>query len=387
MNLKLNEKIRDLRKTDSRTQENLADALGVTSQAVSRWEQGLSYPDMELIPAIANYFGITIDELFGYENDRDRRIAGILERNEILSREDNGVDVHLDERLRMLRDGLSEFPSNEKLTYALADTLVNAGYIRIGQTSVVDCNYYVTEADRHQKNPYWNEAIPIFEKLIGETRDERIREKSAGWLIDLYCNMGENDKAMAIAEKMPSMNCCREFLMARSARGEEEEKLRGNLLIQLTQELAFSMVAALQTKPANFETDLPVRKLQAVIDLYHAVFEDGNFGSGHNMLCQLYLYLSEHQWRIGAHDEAFASLDKALEHARSLETISKTGEYKYTDPLLEKVVWKFPVNPTPEIAETLPEDWPFWFRPDCSDVKKEITADPRWDAWVKKCKA
>ena len=64
MQLDLGTKIRELRRQNGRTQEALADALGVTSQAVSRWESGGSYPDMEIIPSIANYFGISIDELF-----------------------------------------------------------------------------------------------------------------------------------------------------------------------------------------------------------------------------------------------------------------------------------------------------------------------------------
>ena len=62
MQLNLGIKIRELRYRDGRTQETLAEALGVTSQAVSRWESGGSYPDMEMIPSIANYFGVTIDE-------------------------------------------------------------------------------------------------------------------------------------------------------------------------------------------------------------------------------------------------------------------------------------------------------------------------------------
>ena len=68
------------RKAVRLTQEMLADALGVTSQAISRWEANGGYPDMEMIPAIANYFGITIDELFGYENDRERKIDAIIRR-------------------------------------------------------------------------------------------------------------------------------------------------------------------------------------------------------------------------------------------------------------------------------------------------------------------
>ena len=73
MQLEIGQKIRELRYRDGRTQEALADALGVTSQAVSRWEANGGYPDMEMVPAIANYFGVSIDELFGYQNDREKK--------------------------------------------------------------------------------------------------------------------------------------------------------------------------------------------------------------------------------------------------------------------------------------------------------------------------
>ena len=66
MEVKLGEHLRSLRRRDGRTQEDLAAALDVTPQAVSRWENGSCYPDMALIPSMANYFGVTIDELFGY---------------------------------------------------------------------------------------------------------------------------------------------------------------------------------------------------------------------------------------------------------------------------------------------------------------------------------
>ena len=66
MKIDIGERIKTLRCKCANTQEKLAAALGVTPQAVSRWEAGGSYPDMELIPSIANYFGISIDELFGY---------------------------------------------------------------------------------------------------------------------------------------------------------------------------------------------------------------------------------------------------------------------------------------------------------------------------------
>jgi transcriptional regulator with XRE-family HTH domain len=70
MQLNLGQKIRELRRRDGRTQEALAEAIGVTSQAVSRWEANGGYPDMEMVPAIANYFHVSIDELFGYKNPK-----------------------------------------------------------------------------------------------------------------------------------------------------------------------------------------------------------------------------------------------------------------------------------------------------------------------------
>ena len=82
MKLTLGEKIRELRKRDGRKQEDLANALGVSNQAVSRWEKDGGYPDMELIPAIANYFNVSIDELFGYSKDRQEKLKSILDKAE-----------------------------------------------------------------------------------------------------------------------------------------------------------------------------------------------------------------------------------------------------------------------------------------------------------------
>lgn len=61
----ISEIIAAYRKELGLTQEGLAQKLGVTNQAVSKWESGQSCPDIALLPALADLFGITIDELFG----------------------------------------------------------------------------------------------------------------------------------------------------------------------------------------------------------------------------------------------------------------------------------------------------------------------------------
>jgi orotate phosphoribosyltransferase len=65
----IGDKIKLLRKLKGITQEELSDVLHISYQAISKWENGMASPDISTIPAIANYFGVTIDELFGFKLD------------------------------------------------------------------------------------------------------------------------------------------------------------------------------------------------------------------------------------------------------------------------------------------------------------------------------
>ena len=67
MKLSIGERIRDCRKNINLTQEQLAEKLCVSFQTVSRWENGNSYPDIEVLPQLAQLFDVTMDYLFGNE--------------------------------------------------------------------------------------------------------------------------------------------------------------------------------------------------------------------------------------------------------------------------------------------------------------------------------
>ena len=64
MIMEMGKEIRRLRNDRGLTQEALAAALNVTAQTVSKWECGNSIPDVQMLPEIAVYFGVTIDQLF-----------------------------------------------------------------------------------------------------------------------------------------------------------------------------------------------------------------------------------------------------------------------------------------------------------------------------------
>ena len=81
-NINLANNIMRIRKESRLTQADLAEFLGVTKASVSKWETGQSYPDIETLPKIATYFGVSIDELLGYEPQMTK--AGIRDACERL---------------------------------------------------------------------------------------------------------------------------------------------------------------------------------------------------------------------------------------------------------------------------------------------------------------
>ena len=67
--INLSARIKQLRTDFGMTQKELAGKVGVTSQAVSKWERGDECPDIYLLPALAAVFGVTTDEILGYNRE------------------------------------------------------------------------------------------------------------------------------------------------------------------------------------------------------------------------------------------------------------------------------------------------------------------------------
>ena len=75
----LGDQIKTLRIRRGLTQEALAQHFGISAQAVSKWERGTASPDIELLPQISTFFGVTMDELFALSDDtRMERIQNML---------------------------------------------------------------------------------------------------------------------------------------------------------------------------------------------------------------------------------------------------------------------------------------------------------------------
>lgn len=82
-------KIKELRLQKTVTQEQLAAYLNISPQAVSKWENNLTLPDIQLLPEISVYFGVTIDELFDMTEEKHlQRIENMLDTNRVIDQAD-----------------------------------------------------------------------------------------------------------------------------------------------------------------------------------------------------------------------------------------------------------------------------------------------------------
>jgi len=89
----LNEKITIIRKMNNLTQENFAEELGVSRQAISKWENGTSVPDVQLLLRIADFYNLTLDQLV--RDDFDLPLSNVDEKKVLENgmSEENMVDV------------------------------------------------------------------------------------------------------------------------------------------------------------------------------------------------------------------------------------------------------------------------------------------------------
>jgi len=227
MAIYFSEKFKNLRKSRELTQEQIADIFHVSPQAVSRWETGATYPDIELLPALADFFDITVDDLLGIDiKKKEERILVIFEQTgELIFKQDkNGNEI--DEAINILNNGLKEFPNNVYLLARLSGAYrhkmaecKNAGKtdevkkyaeksLKLAERLVNECNNYA--------------VMPVLERKYGINSE--MRYGAIGNIAYLYNEMDETDKAVEWANKLPDIDYTKTTVLSRILKGEEKTK-------------------------------------------------------------------------------------------------------------------------------------------------------------------
>ena len=169
-----------LRKERKITQAQLAEKLGVSEQAISKWEHDQCAPDVSLFPMIAGYFGVSIDRLFGYHmNSYAEEVKAIVKAA------DDSMDTY--KEIEIVSEGLKKYPNSPELKIYLAFSLSMVNRM---------------SKDEVEKKEAVKKAIKLCTEVIDTCGDNKQVDSALNMLTRIYNETGNYDKAEETISKI-----------------------------------------------------------------------------------------------------------------------------------------------------------------------------------------
>ena len=331
MHIKIGAIVKKLRAEHYITQEMLATAMGVTPQAISRWESEGGYPDIELLPVLADFFSVSTDELLGYRrSEREEELAKI--KKEMSRLAEVGT---VEERVAFARNAAARYPADCEIRGNLAC-----------------CLYHVWDETRDQK--LFEEIETLCSAVLADCRDEDVRYDAINLLIYLYGKTKQSDKAMQAVNMLTPLKYCREFVKSSGIGDGKTELYIQDEIDKLTDCLG----TAIANYPLNEELpndpstwDKKIEMLQISNRLYKMIYGD-NLMFYHTRLSHNHWLISTYQISQGKQEDTLASLEKMCYHAVEYDKsyIENHGKC-YTSILTDKLIYPEPSKDFHELTE------------------------------------
>lgn len=241
MNLLIGKKIKQMRRERDLTQEEVAAHLGVSFQSISKWERGDGYPDITMLPALANYFKVSIDELLGMSELETQE--KYFEINQTWA-ENNKAGKHTD-NVALMRASLKTFPNDALLLVQLSTSLDKI------------------EGSDEEKLKNLRESIAVQEQILRYGEDSEVRGATMFNICFAYWKLGERDKALAQALKLPNLYKARENALVYFLEGEEKRQVARDALTPLAWAVRHHLTALAETEntPAYLDKAAQIEKL------------------------------------------------------------------------------------------------------------------------------
>lgn len=305
MNIKIGEKIKDLRKKADVKQERFAEYLGVTAQAVSKWEVEGSYPDIELLPSIANFFNISIDELMCFDVMKNQEKIDMIIKQAGPERSKNWFDGTI---IEMLRNAVQEFPNNYDLLYCLAKTLC------------------FTKKPEEEKHKNLRESISICTRILGDCTDDGLRFRSLQVLARAYKDIGEKEKAVETANRLPLARDSRDMVLPEILDGEAKSKqIVQN--IWLLSDMFEYLIENLANSKYKDNAEKRVELFKKLINIEEILHENNDYIYETLRLRAFYYWLSEDYIKLKNYDNALDCIEKFAEHSIKYDLLPEVSIY------------------------------------------------------------
>lgn len=256
--LNIAENIIRLRHDRKITQKDLADFIGVTKASVSKWESGRSIPDVLLLPRIAAFFDVTVDELMGYEAK--------LSREQIQK-------IYSD-----LCKGFAELPFEEALhTARLYARRYYSCYPFLLQMGILYLNHAGLAGDPQASRAVFEEAVGFMDRIINQCRDASICEDAISVKALLYLQLGKTQDVIGLLEDLadPSRISSQNGMMMAQAYwlAGETAHAKSHTQIRIYTDL-LNVISGEILSLGLYEKQLDrceetIRRVKGIIELYH----------------------------------------------------------------------------------------------------------------------
>lgn len=236
MKLLIGKIIRDLRQSHGITQEELAQHLGLSFQAISKWERGDGYPEITMLPRLASFFEISVDDLLGM---KELKTADKLQKINDEWEDNRNAGRHI-ENVKLMRDALEIWPTEPILLIQLSASLERLG------------------GDEDSKRRYLLESIKLQESALGYCTDPQLCTTLLFNLADSWLKIGEKRRAVDYARKLPNIYKIRETALVRILEDKDEQQMLSQHALQgIIWTLAFHLnILAETTKSVTFYTQI-----------------------------------------------------------------------------------------------------------------------------------
>ena len=319
MNIKIGTIIKRLRAENNVTQDTLAAAIGVTPQAISRWEQEGGYPDIELLPALADFFSVSTDELLGYKlSEREQELADIKKELERLAEVGS-----VEERVAYARNAFAHYPND----YEIRDHLAV-------------CLYFVWQETHDEA--LFGEIESLLSSVANECSDESTRYDAINTLIILYGEAKQSEKSKEWVNRLTPMKYCREAALSNGIGDGNTKFYIQDEIDKLTDALGLAirnlvLNDELPNDPSTW--DRKIEMLRISNQLYSMIYGD-DLMFHHSRISFNYWLISTYQISLGKIEETLDSLEKMCDHATAYDISYQNDHGKhFTSTLVDSQVY------------------------------------------------
>jgi len=316
MDIAISENLKKIRRQKGNTQQELADHLGISMQAVSKWECGDGFPDITLIPAIALYYNVTTDRLFGMDEEA---IGAKIKEYEAKSLEISQATIDWKEnnkkQIALWREAQKEFPNDHKVLKNLFFML----NVPLFSPRTID---------------NFDEIVQIGERLLAESTDNDTRLQTINILCDVYANEKDFETAKKYADMLPSCLSGREMSYGRCLAGEERISHYQKTIRDFIVNGINSIIQAMTS--CDMALGELVKVLEFSYKLWRLLYSDGDFGYYVHSVGVTCLNLASFHSSLGNTDEALCYFGEAADHFVRADQYSG-GEFKYTSPMVNRL--------------------------------------------------